>query len=402
MKVLVITPGFLPVPAVEGGAIEVLVDDYAKYHHHSIDLVIYTPSSSKITENMCNQYPHTTFRFINKNKQSYKVNRLMRGIWNHMFPNRCANAYLASIIKDLKSRREMDMYDAVIVENMGSYVLALQNYFPSKILFHLHNDYLNKNTYQGKEIVAASSSIYGVSQFICDRINEITEEAKEKTNVLYNGIDLSLFNQKVSKEKVDAFQKKYTLPKDSFTILYTGRLMEGKGVDKLILAFQNFYKKYSNSSLLIIGGARAIIKNEDSYVQKLKELASGNSSILFTGKMNRDALSEAYAVADVQVVPSMCNEAFGLTVIEGMASSKALIVSNDGAIPEIIEQDTAIIVDRENLITEIESALIDLYNDQEKRAMLSKKAFIKSKEFSNKQYVQCFDDYILKFIKNKK
>ena len=43
-----------------------------------------------------------------------------------------------------------------------------------------------------------------------------------------------------------------------------------------------------------------------------------------------------YDKVDVVVVPSICNEAFSLTTLEAMMQEKKLIVSNRGAIPELV------------------------------------------------------------------
>ena len=44
MKVLVISPGVLPIPASKGGAVEKLIESYMRYNeiHHKVDFTLYT------------------------------------------------------------------------------------------------------------------------------------------------------------------------------------------------------------------------------------------------------------------------------------------------------------------------------------------------------------------------
>ncbi|HSH84400.1 MAG TPA: glycosyltransferase family 4 protein, partial [Guyparkeria sp.] len=61
------------------------------------------------------------------------------------------------------------------------------------------------------------------------------------------------------------------------------------------------------------------------------------SRVTFTG-FRRD-LPRLFEALDIVCVPSS-NEAFGLTVIEAMAAGKAVVGSDSGAIPELLDAET--------------------------------------------------------------
>ncbi|GAY77461.1 similar to glycosyltransferase [Sporolactobacillus inulinus] len=48
--------------------------------------------------------------------------------------------------------------------------------------------------------------------------------------------------------------------------------------------------------------------------------------------------------ADIIALPSLYHEAFGLAIAESMAAGKAVITTNAGAIPELIGNDSGIIL----------------------------------------------------------
>eukprot|EP00270_Netrium_digitus_P001083 TRINITY_DN1119_c0_g1_i3.p1 TRINITY_DN1119_c0_g1~~TRINITY_DN1119_c0_g1_i3.p1 ORF type:complete len:157 (+),score=35.79 TRINITY_DN1119_c0_g1_i3:214-684(+) len=59
---------------------------------------------------------------------------------------------------------------------------------------------------------------------------------------------------------------------------------------------------------------------------------------VFTGMLQGDELSEAYASADVFVMPSE-SETLGFVVLEAMASGVPVVAARAGGIPDIITQD---------------------------------------------------------------
>src|SRR5262249_49319749 len=59
----------------------------------------------------------------------------------------------------------------------------------------------------------------------------------------------------------------------------------------------------------------------------------------------RNDVERVYAAADVVVMPSLWDEAFGLVVVEAMAAGRAVVVTASGAMPEIVG-DCGLVVPR--------------------------------------------------------
>jgi glycosyltransferase involved in cell wall biosynthesis len=86
--------------------------------------------------------------------------------------------------------------------------------------------------------------------------------------------------------------------------------------------------------------------------------------VRFLGLLARDTLLGAYHRADVLVIPSLCEEPFGLPVAEGMACGLPCIGSNAGGIPELIEHErTGLLVERGD-VAGLAGALLRLAQDQ--------------------------------------
>ena len=82
MNILIIGPSFLPIPAISGGAIEGLVDEYLKYNskcqRHNI--TVYSAFSNGVNEEYNSQYKNTVFRYKNKKSIIYKYYRYVLAI----------------------------------------------------------------------------------------------------------------------------------------------------------------------------------------------------------------------------------------------------------------------------------------------------------------------------------
>lgn len=106
--------------------------------------------------------------------------------------------------------------------------------------------------------------------------------------------------------------------------LFTGRLEKLKGVQFLIEQFQT----YDAADLIIAG--------RGGYERELMRLAAGLNHVHFAGRVDVARLNQLYRQAIAVVVPSLCYETFGLVPLEAFAQGTPAIVSNRGALPELI------------------------------------------------------------------
>jgi glycosyltransferase involved in cell wall biosynthesis len=133
--------------------------------------------------------------------------------------------------------------------------------------------------------------------------------------------------------------------------LFLGRLHEKKGCDILIEAFAAIRKSARDpeSLHLVMAGPCA----DESYLQRLKHLAeaafgNGEAPITFTGMLSGDIKWGALAAAGVFALPSH-QENFGIAVVEALACSTPVLISNKVNIWREITMSDAGFADEDNL-----------------------------------------------------
>lgn len=121
-------------------------------------------------------------------------------------------------------------------------------------------------------------------------------------------------------------------------ILFIGRLLPTKGVHHLIEAFPAILEKEKDAMLAIVGSVFYGVDRETEYVRRLKVLAEPyKDRVIFLPYAPYPRVADWYNLADIVVVPSGDEEAFGLVNVEAMASAVPVVATEVGGIPEIVK-----------------------------------------------------------------
>ncbi|MFC1865771.1 glycosyltransferase family 4 protein [Chloroflexota bacterium] len=152
----------------------------------------------------------------------------------------------------------------------------------------------------------------------------------EKIKVIYNGVDLELFNPK--KEQKDKIRQKLNL-KNDFVYMYFGRPGISKGVRYLIEAVPLISGRIPNAKLLII-----LAHEPKMGYAKIKNMISElkiEDRIVLMDPVPRVQLPDFISTSDCVVVPSL-TEGFGFTAVEACTMGIPVVASNAGSLPEVI------------------------------------------------------------------
>ncbi len=157
-----------------------------------------------------------------------------------------------------------------------------------------------------------------------DKIIVLSESARKYFKDTYNRETVLIHNgiERPDKKEAEKITEIYGLSKDSY-ICIVSRLTAEKGVHYLIDAFS----RIKTDKKLVIAGDTS---DTDEYVKMLKEKASGNPNIIFTGFISGDILTEIYSNAYVVTLPSDI-EGMSLSLLEALAYGNAVLCSD---IPE--------------------------------------------------------------------
>lgn len=375
MKIAIMTCGMLPIPAVQGGAVENLIDFYLEYNntHKLHDITIYSPWNPNVSKEpaLCSCVNH--YIYINVTSLKAKIERKIYSFFHHNeYYNYFIEYYFERIFKHIKTKD----YDYLILENCPGYAHKLSQRGYQNLILHLHNNLLHSTSRYHDEIYNSLTKILTVSDYIKGRVSTIS--LSDKIQTIYNGIDLNKFS---SKESNHISRKDIRFSNEDFILVYSGRVNKDKGISELIDTLIQL-KEFPHIKLMVLGGSFFDnTKNEDDFIRSLKDKATCiKNNIVFTGFIPYNQMPNYLQLADIAVLPSMWDEPFGLTIVEAMAAGLPLITTRSGGIPEICE-GVATILDRDNIVNNLASAILDLYEHPEKRTMMSLAGLERAKLF---------------------
>ena len=181
---------------------------------------------------------------------------------------------------------------------------------------------------QAQLVVANSKAIKEAS--IAAGIN------RERIEVIYNPIDTLPFTQ-VETPAIKSLYKELGLPQDALIIGLVGQIDPIKGHEEFIEAAGPIVDQVPNAWFIVVG---ATYSDEQKFFERqLNDLVKNRNlqhRFLFTG-YRRD-IPVVMNLIDILIVPSW-KEPFGRVVVEGLAAGCAVIGSDSGGIPEIIDHE---------------------------------------------------------------
>ena len=383
MKIAVLTCGMLPIPAVQGGAVENLIDFYLDYNNRKKlhDITVYSPWDPKVEEHPALSSDVNHYVFIDVTSFKARFARRLYGFFHHNeYYNHFIEYYFEKVYADLKKNNS----DLILIENGAGLAYKLSQRGYKNLILHLHNDLLHSQSRYHDIIFNSLSKILTVSDYIKERVSTIQQSDKIQT--IYNGIDLNAFSPH---KNLSINRKSMGFTEEDFVLVYSGRINREKGISELIDAMLQL--KNPCIKLMILGSSFFDnARNEDVFIQSLKNKAKRiETQIVFTGFIPYNQVPDYLQLADIAVLPSMWDEPFGLTIVEAMAVGLPLITTRSGGIPEICE-GVATIVERNNIVNNLANAILDLYQDSEKRKRMAAASLQRAKLFDKESFAEKF------------
>ena len=174
-------------------------------------------------------------------------------------------------------------------------------------------------------------------------------------------------------------------------------IMEIKGVLELIEAVTSLEDK--SLKLLIMGSANSGKWSYSSYERKVKKFSEKNKDrIIFTGYVDNGELYKYASVADVQCVPTLIEEAAGLVLLEALAEGLPLIVTKSGGVTEYVDKSTAVIIEKENIVNNLKSAICYIKKHPDVCEKMSECAIVQSKKYDEAGYYKNFVRMVFEII----
>jgi glycosyltransferase involved in cell wall biosynthesis len=134
---------------------------------------------------------------------------------------------------------------------------------------------------------------------IQDKTKEVIRDIygiNKKINIVPNGTDINLF--KFSNKERNNIRKELNISKDSFVIIYTGKVIKQKGLDILFKSFNSLINKKEIYLLIVGGGPKEYIDECYKIIDK-----DNHRLIKLVGFKDQKNLFKYYSASDLAVWP---------------------------------------------------------------------------------------------------
>ncbi len=389
-KIALVLPEVYPVPAVKGGAIEELVTILIEQNEieQKAEFVVFSMANAK-AEEKSKEYKHTKVVFIQKTSFCDRlINRMLR--YSNPFikgKTLIDIAYYRRVFRYLKEHS----VDAIVAEGglYHEFRRFSEEFGKEKLYLHIHHHLLCE-----PYIDHLYGGVIGISEFTTKEWMRTTEDKEVRPYTVYNCVNEEKFNKKITATEREQIRAEFGFMPEDIVVMYCGRILEVKGAKELVQAIININDPHIK--LLMIGSAISGGNVQTPYVAEVQKLVEQSEDrVKFTGYIDNHKLYRYYQSADMQVVPSLWEEAAGLIAIEGMLSGLPLIVTKSGGLVEYATSDTAIWVEREGIVENLEREIKNLARDKRKREQMKRaskegaKAFPKSRFYND--FIEVFE-----------
>ncbi len=200
-----------------------------------------------------------------------------------------------------------------------------------------------KLRHYAKAAMDSSSAVISISKDNFSLLEERFPGSASKTVMMRNGYDPQVFFP--ADLKIGEVLQKYSLPQEDYInkkiIIYAGKLTYAKGVDVLLRAVKLYEDEAPDTLTLIVG--------DGEEMQSLQDLAADLElkSVRFLGNVDQASLCSLYNVSHIDMVPSR-KEAFGLVALEAMACGIPVIASDQGGLPDFVNDSVGYLVKPED------------------------------------------------------
>lgn len=288
---------------------------------------------------------------------------------------------IETIINKLFSGKELDLVEAPDWTGITSFIqpkkcpIVIRLNGSDTYFCHLDQRKVKWwNRFHEKRALKKAKGHISVSRFTAEKTNELFK-LKISFTIIPNGINSELFQSDSSQLKIPN------------TILYFGTLIRKKGLLELALIFNAIIEKSPQTKLVLVGrDSYDIATGKASTWEYMQDLFTSEAlhQVQYIGGVSYESVRTYIMQASVCVFPSFA-EALPVSWLEAMAMEKAIVASNIGWGPEVIQSDSEGILENPRNHECFSNAILDLLTNQSKNTIFGQNARKKIKTvFDNK------------------
>ena len=264
--------------------------------------------------------------------------------------------------------------------------IILCKLFRKKIVIHQHNKGMHKDedrwpykwllplVYNNVKVILLSWRLYSDIERIVP---------KENVYICPNGIP------EIDYEYID---RNNEIPH----LLFLSNLIESKGVLVLLDALEILRGKGISVVCSFIGGETKEINR--ARFEKEVEKRNLQTIAIFEGRIYGSGKERYFAYADIFVFPSFYeNETFGLVNLEAMAHRLPVVTTDEGGIPDVIEDGVNGLICKKKDAVSLASCIEKLIINEHLRKEMGKMGYQK---FKTEYTLECFEERLSAILRN--
>ena len=388
-RILLVPPHELPVPAVQGGAVETLLTHFLRENERQGELDLLCASvPDPWAREAAAEFKNTKMLYVTP-PGGY------RRYWPMVFVERCmgiAAPYDPWYQKvQLSLALELPLPDLIVAEggNITQCSALSRMLGKRRCLAHLHGQ-----TTCSREMDTIYGGIIGISQFITDEYMRTSTLDPANAYILHNCIDTALFTPGAPDA---ALRASLGFAPEDFVLLFCGRLAPEKGIHKLLDALALIQDP--RVKLLIVGSPFFAQTQQSPFLRRLEQQAAPlGDRVRFTGYLPNTKLPPYYRLADLVCVPSLWEEPACLVAVEAMACARPVLATRSGGMPEYLEGSQAVLVDRDRDVAKHLAWAIGMLREHpELRAAMGQAGAAAAQKYSVAAYYRNFVDILRGF-----
>ena len=312
--------------------------------HNGIKVKLVLPNKQKSFLNDC-KIIHAPAIKHNIEKKYSKETSIKKKIYNTLYTNlfKRVSHYTTSC----RNISDVENFDIIHAHDWMTFKAAIKikKSKNKPLIVHVHSTEVDRQGINNikKEIyniekngMEIADKIIAVSNFTKKRIIKYYKISPKKIEVIHNAITLK--RSGCNKKEIDKIKnlikkqsEKINTNKKKFKVLFLGRLTAQKGPGYFIDTAHKILQSKNNVEFIVVGDGD--MKNK--IIKKATKLGI-SKNIIFTGYLQGCQIDSIYKLADVYVMPSVC-EPFGLAPLESMKNGTPVILSKDAGVCEIIK-----------------------------------------------------------------
>lgn len=317
MRILVIAPEQLPVPAIVGGSVETCIDQvFRRLAMRGHQITIISRSHPRLPRKGLASGGRIRHIRISANSKARYISQAMRATHSQA-------------------------YDVIQVENRPTFIQPVRKHYPrTPMILSLHSlTFMSRlSRHRGNQVLRLVNGVTTVSRFVTSTMKRRFPTYKRKFFTSHQGVDTHLFRPHSPLNR--ARLRRAWSVSGTTNILFVGRTVPMKGLHTLVKAMARIPKRRKPLRLIIAGASWPGKKYHSPYIRKVKRLAQQlHIRLTFTGYIPPARIHQIYQLADIFVCPTKYREGVPLVNSEAMASGIPVIASRRGGIPEMIQHE---------------------------------------------------------------